>query len=61
MAGDTLLKFFFGEMLDKCEKTVRPEFTCHCFTPSTGGKRSIQPLSNSNRSCFGHALSAYLQ
>ena len=27
-----------------CEKTVRPEFTRHCFTPSTGGKRPIQPF-----------------
>jgi hypothetical protein len=44
-----------------CEKTVRPEFTRHCFTLPTGGKRSIQPLSNSNRSGFSHALSAYLQ
>jgi hypothetical protein len=35
-----------------CEKTVRPEFTRHWFTPSIGEKRSIQPLSNSNRSCF---------
>jgi hypothetical protein len=45
VAGDTLLKFFFGEMLDKLREDGASRVHASLFHPSTGGKTSIQPFS----------------
>jgi hypothetical protein len=61
VAGDTLLKFFFGEMLDELREDGASRVHPSLFHPVDRRKEVNPALSSSNRSRFNHELSAYLQ
>jgi hypothetical protein len=58
VAGNTLLKFFFGEMFDQLREDSASRVHPSLFHPVDRRKEVNPAFFNSNRSCFDHALSA---
>jgi hypothetical protein len=57
VAGNTLLEFFFGQMLDQLREDGAARVHRSLFHPEDRRKEVNSAFFNSNRSCFDHALS----
>ena len=57
VAGNTLLKFFVGQMLDQLREDGAARVHPSLFHPEDRRKEVNPAFFNSNRSCFDHALS----